>query len=86
MTSRTRWGARLTATGLAAAAIAAGTLLSASPAHADRAQDCRVLAAKSRIDYNLYDWYGIALGYSSREAQSHLQASIDAMDFYGVNC
>jgi hypothetical protein len=86
MTMKTSWGTRVVAMGLAAAAIAGGTLLTATPAHADRAQDCRALEATIKIHYNLYDWYGIALGYDSWEAQGHLQSSIDAADFYGVNC
>jgi hypothetical protein len=86
VTTKTSWGTRLTATGLAAAAIACGTLLTATPAHADRVQDCRALEATIKIHYNLYDWYGIALGYDSWEAQGHLQSSSDAADFYGINC
>jgi hypothetical protein len=77
---------RLAAAAVAVAAVAAGTLLTAGPAHADRARDCQQLVAKAKIDFYLYDWYGIALGYSSREAQAHLGSSIDAMDFYLEAC
>jgi hypothetical protein len=78
---------RLAATGLAAAAtIAAGSLLIASPAHADRARDCELLVASATVDFYLYQWYGIALGFDSRQAKAHLGSSIDAMDFWVEAC
>jgi hypothetical protein len=86
MTTRTGWGARLAAMGLAAATIAAGTLLTATPAHADRARDCQVLMARAQIAHNLYDWYGIALGYDSRQAQGYLRQATNAADFWMEAC
>jgi hypothetical protein len=86
MTTKTRWGARLAAVGVATTAIAAGTLLTAAPAHADRARDCQVLMAKAEIAHNLYEWYGIALGYDSRQAQAYLGQAIDASDFWMEAC
>ena len=86
MTSKTRWGARLALTGMAAAAIAASTLVTAAPAHADRAQDCAALVTSSKIDFYLYQWYGVFYGYDSRQAQGYLGSSMDAIDFYAINC
>jgi hypothetical protein len=86
MTSRTGWAARLAMTGLAAGVVGTSTLLAASPAHADRAQECRALIADAQIAFNLYDWYGIALGYDSRQAKAYLGQSQDAAEFWLENC
>lgn len=86
MTAKTRWSARLTTTAVAAAAIATGTLVTAAPAHADRAQDCQALLTTVQVDFYLYQWYGVFYGYDSRQAQGHLSTSMDAADFWTVNC
>ena len=79
MTAKTRWSARLTVT-----ALAAGTLTIAAPAHADRA--CDALMDEAQRQFYLYEWYGIALGYNSTEARSHLKESAYNADFWMVNC
>ena len=84
MTARTRWSARLTVTALATAAIAAGTLVTAAPAQAK--PGCAELMDKANVQFHLYEWYGIALGYDSKRAQAHLKTSGQMADFWMENC
>ena len=86
MTAKTRWSARLTIAVVATATITAGTLVTAAPAHADRAQDCEALLNRGLVEYRLYEWYGVFLGYDSKQAQGHLKAASDGADFWMVNC
>jgi hypothetical protein len=76
----------LTVTALATATIAAGTLIPAAPAHADRAQDCEVPLTAAQVDFRMYEWYGVAFGTNSPQAQGYLKSSIAALDFWMVNC
>jgi len=58
----------------------------AAPAHADRAQDCEVPLTAAQVDFRLYEWYGVAFGTNSPQAQGYLKSSIAALDFWMVNC
>jgi hypothetical protein len=86
MTAKTRWTARLTATALTVAAIAIGSLGAATPAHANRAQDCQALLDSGQVDFRMYEWYRVFYGADSWEARGHLKASIDAADNWLLSC